>query len=511
MTDISLKPSRGSSKDPSLKSLPGPSPHWLLGVQGNALQFIGDPIAYADRLFKQYGPIVSMVKGGRGANVLSPENNCPGSVFIMGPELSYNYATNHYIYRKYALTGMLYRRRNDSARTQPLQHFLTGLFNTTPEEHRQQRHMLMPAFAKKRMQAYHHDMVGITQAVFETWQVGQSMNVSNAMRTLTARIATKTLIGQDAQDAQDAQGDSAVAHTIATLQRVNKALSNPLTSLAPLDIPGLPYHRFLDGLLEFDSEMRAIIALKRAAGVDTGDILSVLLQMRVDETDLMLSEQALLGHIGVIFSAAHETSSNTLDWTLLLLAQFPAVAAQLLDELESVLHGDAPTFTQLPQLVFLERVIKESMRLIPVAPLIWKALTQDTDVGGHFLPAQTVVYHGVYHTQHMPALYSDPNAFKPERWETISPSIAEYCPFGGGSRMCIGASFAMAEIKIVLAILLQRFRMQCVPNARIDRFGFVTIAPKGGLHMTINRQDRQFRHGVGGIRGNVRQMVDLPA
>jgi cytochrome P450 len=127
------------------------------------------------------------------------------------------------------------------------------------------------------------------------------------------------------------------------------------------------------------------------------------------------------------------------------------------------------------------------------------------------LEPTTVVYNGIYHTQHMPELYPDPDAFQPERWETINPSIAEYSPFGGGSRMCIGASFAMMEIKIVLAMLLQRFRMQLVPNARLDRFGFVTIAPRGGLHMLVSKQDRQFNYGVGGVQGNVREMVHLPA
>ncbi len=500
MTTMSLEPAKG----PSLSSVPGPPSHRLLGVRGNAMQFIGDPITYADRLFKNYGPIVSMVKGGKGANVLSPESDCPGSVFIMGPDLSYNYATQHEVYRKYALTGMLYRKRNDSERTKPLQHFLTSLFDTSPDEHRTQRHMLMPAFSKKRVESYHHDMVTITQEIFAGWQPGQQMNISNAMRILTASIATRTLLGQDTQSAK-------INHAIAILQRVNKTLSNPLTTLASLDLPGLPYHRFLNNLLEFDAEMRSIIALKQASGIHGEDILSVLLRIRADETGLMLSEQELLGHIGLIFTAAHETSSNTLVWTLLLLSQFPNVTAQVLDELESVLQGDAPTFEQLGRLVLLERVIKESMRLIPTSPLIWKVLTQDAEIGAYTLPAKTVVYNGVYHTQHMPELYPDPNAFQPARWETINPSIAEYSPFGGGSRMCIGASFAMMEMKIVLAMLLLRFRLQLVPNARVDRFGFVTITPKGGLQMVAHKQDRQFKQGVGGIQGNVRQMVHLPA
>jgi len=137
------------------------------------MQFIGDPISYTAKLFKVYGPIVSMVKGGRGVNILSPESGCPGSIFIMGPELSYNYATQHEAYRKYALTGMLYKKRHDSVRTQPLQHFLTGLFDTSPDEHRKQRHMLMPAFSKKRLESYHRDMVTITQEILAGWSANQ--------------------------------------------------------------------------------------------------------------------------------------------------------------------------------------------------------------------------------------------------------------------------------------------------------------------------------------------------
>ncbi len=77
--------------------------------------------------------------------------------------------------------------------------------------------------------------------------------------------------------------------------------------------------------------------------------------------------------------------------------------------------------------------------------------------------------------------------------------------------MCIGSSFAMQELKVILVLVLQRYRLELVPGARVDRLVHVTLTPKNGIPMTVHRQDRQFQQGVGGVRGNIRRMVKLPA
>jgi cytochrome P450 len=110
----------------------------------------------------------------------------------------------------------------------------------------------------------------------------------------------------------------------------------------------------------------------------------------------------------------------------------------------------------------------------------------------------------------MPDLYPEPARFRPQRWDCIHPSIFEYNPFSAGPRMCIGWQFALQEIKIVLAMLMQRFRLQCAPNIVINRAGSIVLTPCGGLRMSIHAQDRRFRDGVGAVRGNVRGMVELP-
>lgn len=148
--------------------------------------------------------------------------------------------------------------------------------------------------------------------------------------------------------------------------------------------------------------------------------------------------------------------------------------------------------------------------MIPVVPGVFRRAAEEVDLGGYVVPAHTEIFTSTYYTHHMPELYPEPERFLPGRWETISPSPYEYSPFSVGPRMCIGATFALFEMKIVLAMLLQRYRLEQPAGARVDRFGFITISPRGGLTMLAHAQDRQFQRGVGGVRGTVREMVELP-
>ena len=478
-------------------SVPGPRSLPIVGRSLHVLRFGQDSIGYTKRLFQTYGSIVSLAFGGK-TNVYSPLPQCPGTVFVYGPELIRQVTTQHEIYYKYPLSGRLYRRRTISDRTQPIGHFGAGLFALNSDKHLQHRKLMQPAFHKQRLDQYRHDMVTITDDVLNQIPVNQPCEISVLMRQLTLRIATKTLFGEDIGSSYS---------TGQLLQDAFQIQGAPLTNVFPVDLPGFPYHRYLNLIGHFEERMRETIAQK-ANGEDT-DVLSLLIQAR-DEQGEGLSETELLGHAGVLFAAGHETSANALTWTLFLLSQHPPIAADLLDELQSVLQGEAPTAAQLMQLPLLERVIKESMRVLSPVPWNGRVTSQETELGGYVLPPGTEVFASIYHTHHMGELYPDPEAFQPQRWETIHPSGYEYNPFSAGPRLCIGAGFAMMEIKIVLAMLLQRFRLQLLPQHRIERTGVIVLMPKYGMPMQVYPQDRQFTEGAGGVRGNVREMVQLP-
>ncbi len=481
--------------------VPGPAPVPIFGHTAHIVRFLADSVGYSQKLFQTYGPVVSLVEGG-GTNLYSSLPHCPGTVFVYGPEFVRQVTTQHEIYYKEPLSGRLYSKRNLSARTEPLKHYGVGLFGVNSNQHRQHRQLMMPAFHKPRIESYRDDMVAITQSVLEQMQVDEACDIAKLMRLLTMRVATKTLFGAD-------MGESG-ANAGKLLDMTLKLLGTPGVTLLPFDLPGLPYHRFLNLIAQLDDEMRAIITRKRAAGKDDGDVLSMLIQARDAESGIGLSEDELIGHVGVIFLAGHETSANALTWTLFLLSQHPEVAADLLDELESVLQGEPPKVEQLQQLPLLERIIKESMRVLSPVPWNGRVTSQPTELGGYALPQGTEVFVSIYQTHHMSELYPDPEAFKPQRWEEIEPTPYEYNPFSAGQRLCIGAGFAMMEIKIVLAMLLQRYRLQFLPQTRIDRRGVIVMTPKYGMPMMVHQQDRQFTLGVGGVRGNVREMVKLP-
>jgi len=471
----------------------------ILGGLGRLAKFSLDPIRYLDGLFREHGRIAVLVRG-RPTRVVSTERHVPGTVCLYGPELNRALFTDHEGFHKCALSGPLYPGEPFTARTQPLSRLLTGLFSVNGDEHRRHRRLLMPAFHKSRIESYRDDMVQLTDSLIEKLVPGEVRDVRPDMMELTLRVATKTLFGADMGTLGIDIGRD--------LQRWLE-LFGPSTIL-PLDLPGLPYRRWLDICRSIDRRMSDVITAKRQSGRGGKDMLSMLLEA-TDEAGDPLTDDQLVGHAGVIFAAGHETSSNGLCWTLFLLAQHPRFAAELVGELDSVLRGRAPTVDDLPSLRLLDFTIKESMRLIPPVPLNHRIVARDCSLGGYTLPAGTEVLSSAYHTHRMPELYPEPLRFQPERWsDREAPGPYAYSPFGAGPRMCIGATFALMEMKIVLAMLLQRFRFELVPGTRIDRFLTITLAPKPGLPLLVRAQDRDFRAPPATVRGSVRELYELP-
>ncbi|MEM9926152.1 MAG: cytochrome P450 [Cyanobacteria bacterium P01_D01_bin.50] len=481
-------------------TVPGPKALPLIGRTILISKFVGDSLGFTSQLFQNYGDIVSLARGG-GTNLYSPLPNCPGTVFTYGAANVEAVTTQHEIYYKYPLTGGLYRRRDESPRTEPLKHFGVGLFGVNSDAHRRHRQLLMPAFHQKRIESYRDSIVAIAESIMQHLVVNRVTNIAKVMRNLTLRVATKTLFGVDIGEKGSKSAE--------LLQKIGILLGNPVTMVLPFDLPGFPFYRMMNLMAELDEEMRGIIRSKQASNSDGGDVLSMLIKARDAETGMTLSEDELLGHVSVIFAAGHETSANALTWTLFLLSQHPEVAADLLNELDEVLQGNAPTVEQLQQLPLLERVIKESMRILTPVPWNARVTSQPTVLGGYELPAGTEVWVSIFHTHRNSEIYPEPLKFNPQRWETLEVDNFQYNPFSAGSRKCIGAGFAMMEIKIVLAMLLQKFRFQCLPQQKITCKALIVLAEDGGLPMIVCQQDRDFRKGVGGLRGNIRELVEL--
>lgn len=485
-------------------SLTVPGPAASFGGYGNLVRLVRDPLATMGALFRRYGPIASLAAGTR-VRMFSPLPDAGELIFVTGTELLHQVSTQTSVYHRRHMTGPLTPRGTWTPRQRPLAYWGAGLFDLNDEAHRRARRLMLPAFHKQRVETYRDQMVALTDRLLSRWQPGTQRDLHADMTELTMQIATATLFGVDPMRA-GAQVGTAIQQSLALAFQ-------PLTLLAPRDLPGLPYRRFLDLVAQIEHSIRAIIAGKRAA-TDHGDDVLTMLMHAQDEDGTGLSEDELVSHAEFLFIAAHETSSHALAWTLFLLSQHPAILADLLDELAGALHGDAPTVNDLrpesKRLPLLERVIKESMRVLPPVPWNARVVAQATELADYRLPANTELVMSIYHTHHNPAYYPDPERFDPARWETHDYGLFEYVPFSGGPRMCLGATFAMMEIKIILAMLLQRYRCELAPSARIERLVTATMGPRHGVPMRIHRQDRQFAQGIGAARGNIREMVRLP-
>lgn len=482
-------------------TVPGPRPMPVLGSWGNFMSLMRDPIATMGRLFKTYGRVAALAAGGGPIRVFSTNPDCPGVVFVYSPELVRAVEAQHDLYHKSPLTGLYYPAEGAPPRQAALRHFISGLFAVNGNEHRRQRRLLAPAFHKKHIASYYDHIVSLTQQTLDRWRPGERLNVHHAMQQLTLRVVVKTLFGGDLDSAMPL-GEK--------LQEVMHRMLEPATFLARYDLPGTPYRRVLTLVSEIERGVRGLIEQKQASGANDGDMLSMLLAARDEEDGSGLTEDEIVGHASLIFVAGHETSSVALTMTLFLLSQHPRFAADLYTELNDLLHGAPPTLEQLNQVPLLDYTIKESLRLLP--PAVWnmRTATEPTELGGYRIPKDTEVIASIYHTHHMSELYEQPETFNPYRWVSLERDTFEYNPFGGGPRMCIGSGFAMMEMKIVLAMLLQRYRLEFIPGTAVDRFVLGAFSLKHGLPMLVQPQDCRFDQGVGGVRGDIREMVDLP-
>jgi cytochrome P450 len=248
----------------------------------------------------------------------------------------------------------------------------------------------------------------------------------------------------------------------------------------------------------------SIMAKRRASGLQGNDALTALLRYPMMDGS-PAGDQELVGHVATLFLVAYETTGNTLAWTFYLLAQHPEAQHELLDEL-APFHDDSPSIHQLDLLPVLDRIVKESVRILPAVPYNRWRVARDDAIGRYFLPAQTSVFFSIYATHHMNEIYAQPERFLPDRWLTIHPAPGEYLPYGLGHRMCLGTSLAQLIVKTVLSIVVPAWRVQVVPNARIDRQQGISLGPRHGLPVRVWKQDRRLE--ASRVRGNILEMVE---
>ncbi|MEC9071226.1 MAG: cytochrome P450, partial [Myxococcota bacterium] len=239
-----------------------------------------------------------------------------------------------------------------------------------------------------------------------------------------------------------------------------------------------------------DRIVRELITERRSGEGEHGDLLAMLIEARDEETGEALTEQNLVDGVLTMLIAGHETTANALAWTWQLLGDNPEAEAKVRAEVDEVLEGRLATLEDLPRLTYTTMVIHEALRLRPPGWFFGRTAEADDELGGFPIPAGWLVIMSPYATHRHPEFWPEPERFLPERH---SPEATEarrpfaYFPFSGGPRNCIGSNFAMMEMQLVVATLIQRVQLEPAWTGPIGEEPLVTLRPEGGVPMRIRK------------------------
>jgi unspecific monooxygenase len=248
--------------------------------------------------------------------------------------------------------------------------------------------------------------------------------------------------------------------------------------------PWSPWGQFIRLRQAIDELLYAEIAQRQQqADPDREDILSLLLGAR-DEAGNGMTVEELRDELITLLIAGHETTATAMAWALYWIHRLPPVEQALRAELESL--GPNPEPMAIARLPYLNAVCSETLRIYPVAPIVTPRISkQPVTVDGHTFEPGTFLTPCIYLVHHRPDLYPEPDQFQPERFLERTFSPYEYFPFGGSNRRCIGAAFALFEMKLALAKILSQYRLALADETVQPTRRGVTIAPKGGVRLII--------------------------
>jgi cytochrome P450 len=461
---------------------PGPKDGWFgLAV---ARRFRREPLTFLPELARTFGDLVGFRMG--------PFR----TYFAFHPDLIHQIlASQAKCFRRWAWQTSVLRQWDGN-----------GLVISEGDFWRRQRRLVQPAFQPRRFAAYGTAMVAATRRLLDRWETepGKAVEIVQTMTALTLEIIAKVLFDVDVSQEVRSLGEAVAILSDTAMHE----MSSPLRLPDWLPLPRKRRKRW--AMRYLDQTIRRIIRERRASGQDKGDLLSMLLLATDEEVPLpettpqrggagwgaRMSDEQARDEAMVLFLAGHDTTAAALAWVGYLLARHPDVQQRLADEVRSVLGDREPTADDVALLPYTEAVIKETLRVYPPA-WIWFAreAIQDVELGGYAVPRGGIVYVTPWVTHRDPRWFPQPERFDPDRFRPGRPREGEapaeplppcaYFPFGAGPRHCVGTTFAMTEMVLVIACLCQRFHLSLAPNQGEPGLSpLLALRPRGQVWLT---------------------------
>ena len=348
-----------------------------------------------------------------------------------------------------------------------------GLLTSEGETWRKQRRMMQPAFHHTRIEKLDGMIVDATQSMLNAWQLAfdsnQPIDIAREMAALTLTVTTRSLFGVDLGDEVREVGEI-----------INRAANY-------LEKPSNPH--LIQSAQDFGAVVDRIIRQRRQNFKDGGDLLSSMLLARDENTGAAMDDAQLRNQVMTLMLAGYETTASTLTWTWYLLSQNPGAMDRLRREVTGILQGRPPRYPDLERMPYISMVLDESLRLFsPAWTMGWRAIGED-EIGGYYIPANTVIAICLYTLHRHPNFWDQPDVFDPERFSPENIKRRNkfvYIPFGARPRQCIDNNFGLMEAALVVACVLQRFELHLMPGADIQPQALFVLRPNRDMMMSLH-------------------------
>jgi cytochrome P450 len=339
--------------------------------------------------------------------------------------------------------------------------------------HLRQRKLLLPAFHGEKMQRLSGLMSELAEREVASWPLEQPVALHSRLQRLTLEVILRAVFGLERGAQLDELSD--------LLAEILSFGENPLSLMPPAQrlLAGRgPVGRMERTRARADELIYALIDERRAAAEPGDDVLSMLLGAR-DEDGQPMNDAELRDELVTALAAGHETSASQLAWAIERIAREPRIQSRLHAELDA---GEDEAY--------LVATINEILRRRPVLPAPEpRMVKQPIEIGGIEYPPGVVLFASAYLMHHDAANYPDPYAFEPERFLEQAPGTYTWIPFGGGRRRCLGASFALLEMKLVLRAVLERCELRPAGDApEVTRRRGITFSPSAGSNVILSRR-----------------------
>ncbi|MFC7154490.1 cytochrome P450 [Halomarina halobia] len=446
---------------------PGPAGY---PVVGNTYHYARDPLAFMDAVRRAYGDVARFTLGPVDAYMLSNPDDVERVLVTEEPTF----------------------RKADFADEAVEALLGKGLLLSDGVFWEEQRHLAQPAFNMGRISGLVEMMTEKTAATLDGWTDGETVNLQLPIARLTVEIIVEAMFGAGIDE-----------RTVRTVQDNLEPLGarfepDPVRFLTPSWMPSAGNREYYEALSTLEGIVEDLIERRRGTETGRTDLLSILLraQARGDQTDRQLRDEMM-----TMLLAGHDTTALTLTYAFHQVGCHPEVERRLHEEVDRVL-GDArtsesarsgeerlrPAMADLRRLDYTERVLKETMRVLPPVYTLFRQANADVRVGGYRVPKDALVMLPQWVVHRDPAYWDDPEAFDPDRWLPERARLRHryaYFPFGAGPRHCIGKQFSMVEAKAIASMIASRFSLELRSDRELSLRPSLTMHPRDPIEVRL--------------------------